>query len=79
MGEVTAAVSFVGGWHDILLPWMVADFESLQAAGRGPRLLIGPWSHTSSGLAAAAQRDGIAWLRAHLLGDDRLVRSRRSA
>jgi uncharacterized protein len=74
VSDVTAAVSFVGGWHDILLPWMVADFESLQAAGRAPRLLIGPWSHTSPGLAAAAERDGIAWLRAHLLGDDRLVR-----
>jgi putative CocE/NonD family hydrolase len=72
--DVTAPVSFVGGWHDILLPWMLADFESLQAAGRAPRLLIGPWSHTSPGLVAAAQRDGIAWLRAHLLDDDRLLR-----
>jgi putative CocE/NonD family hydrolase len=72
--EVTAPVSFVGGWYDILLPWMLDDFEALQAAGRGPRLLIGPWSHTSPALTAAGQRDGIAWLRAHLLGDDRLVR-----
>jgi putative CocE/NonD family hydrolase len=73
--EVTAPVSFVGGWYDILLPWMVADFEALQAAGRAPRLLIGPWSHTSPGLMGAAERDGIAWLRAHLLDDDRLVRT----
>jgi putative CocE/NonD family hydrolase len=71
--RVTAPVSFVGGWYDILLPWMVADFEALQAAGRAPRLLIGPWSHTSPGLTAASERDGVAWLRAHLLGDDRLV------
>jgi putative CocE/NonD family hydrolase len=73
--DVAAPVSFVGGWYDILLPWMVADFEALQAAGRGPRLLIGPWSHTSPALTAASERDGVAWLRAHLLGDDRLVRS----
>jgi putative CocE/NonD family hydrolase len=73
--DVTAAVSFVGGWNDILLPWMLADFEALQKAGRSPRLLIGPWTHTAPGLMAAAERDGIAWLRAHLLGDDRLVRS----
>jgi hypothetical protein len=72
---VAAPVSFVGGWYDILLPWMVADFEALQAAGRAPRLLIGPWSHTSPGLTAASERDGVAWLRAHLLGDDRLVPS----
>jgi putative CocE/NonD family hydrolase len=73
--EVAAPVSFVGGWYDILLPWMLDDFEALQAAGRRPQLLIGPWSHTSPGLVGAGEREGIAWLRAHLLGDDRLVRA----
>ena len=72
--EVTAPVQFVGGWYDILLPWMLEDFEALQAAGRGPQLLIGPWAHTSPGLMSAAERDGLAWMRAHLLGDRRLVR-----
>ena len=74
VAAVTAPVQFVGGWYDILLPWMLADFETLQAAGRGPQLIVGPWSHTSPGLIGAAEREGIAWLRAHLLGDDRLVR-----
>ena len=74
VGDVTAPVSFVGGWYDILLPWMLADFEALQAAGRAPRLLIGPWAHASPGLVGAAERDGLAWMRAHLLGDDRLLR-----
>jgi putative CocE/NonD family hydrolase len=73
--NVTAPVQFVGGWYDILLPWMLDDFAALQAAGRHPQLTIGPWSHTSPGLAARGHRDGIAWLRAHLLGDDRLLRS----
>jgi putative CocE/NonD family hydrolase len=71
--QITAPVSFVGGWYDFLLPWMLDDFVALQDAGREPRLLIGPWVHTSSTLAAVGERDGIAWLRAHLLGDDRLV------
>jgi uncharacterized protein len=75
VADVTAPVSFVGGWYDIMLPWMLADFEALQAAGRAPRLLLGPWAHTSPGLAAAAERDGLGWMRAHLLGDDRLVRA----
>jgi putative CocE/NonD family hydrolase len=75
VADVTAPVSFVGGWYDIMLPWMLADFEALQAAGRAPRLLLGPWAHTSPGLAGAAERDGLAWMRAHLLGDDRLVRA----
>lgn len=75
VAEVTTPVSFVGGWYDILLPWMLDDFEALQAAGRRPQLLIGPWTHTSPGLVGAGEREGIAWLRAHLLGDDRLVRA----
>jgi hypothetical protein len=73
--EITAPVQFVGGWYDILLPWMLADYEALQRAGRAPALLIGPWAHTSPGLVGAAEREGLAWMRAHLLGDDRLVRS----
>jgi putative CocE/NonD family hydrolase len=72
--DVTAPVSFVGGWHDILLPWMLEDFKALQAAGRSPQLLIGPWTHTSPALMGAGHREGIAWMRAHLLGDDRLRR-----
>jgi putative CocE/NonD family hydrolase len=74
VAAVTAPVSFVGGWHDILLPWMLDDFKALQAAGRRTQLLIGPWTHTAPALTAAGHREGIAWLRAHLLGDDRLVR-----
>ncbi|HET8979599.1 MAG TPA: CocE/NonD family hydrolase [Solirubrobacteraceae bacterium] len=74
VANITAPVQFVGGWYDILLPWMLEDFEALQAAGRGPQLLIGPWSHTAPQLAGTAEREGLAWLRAHLLGDDRLLR-----
>jgi uncharacterized protein len=73
--DVRAPVQFVGGWYDILLPWMLEDFETLQAAGRHPQLQIGPWTHTSPALAAAEHRDSIAWLRAHLLGDRRLLRA----
>lgn len=72
--EVRAPVQMVGGWYDILLPWMLEDFVALQEAGRRPQLSIGPWTHTSPALAAAGHRDGIAWLRARLLGDERLVR-----
>ncbi|MGH2875118.1 MAG: CocE/NonD family hydrolase, partial [Solirubrobacteraceae bacterium] len=72
--QVAAPVQFVGGWYDILLPWMLEDYAALRAAGHEPQLLIGPWTHTAPGLIAAAERDGLAWLRAHLLGDDRLLR-----
>jgi hypothetical protein len=74
VGEVAAPVQLVGGWHDIFLPWMIEDFAALQAAGRAPQLLIGPWTHTAPGMLAAGLREGLGWLRAHLLGDDRLLR-----
>ncbi|HEY5188065.1 MAG TPA: CocE/NonD family hydrolase, partial [Solirubrobacteraceae bacterium] len=77
VSEVTAPVSFVGGWYDIFLPWMLEDFAVLEAAGRRPQLTIGPWAHTSPGLAATGHREGIAWLRSHLLDDSRLDRDSR--
>ena len=79
VAKVTAPVSFVGGWHDILLPWMLDDVRALQDAGRNPRVTIGPWTHTSPELAAVGHREAIAFLRAELLGDDRLLRRRGGA
>ena len=64
----------ISGWQDILLPWMLEDHAALQAAGRDVQLVIGPWTHTAPGLAAAGDRLGLAFLRAHLLGDERMVR-----
>ena len=74
VAKVTAPVQLIGGWYDIFLPWMLEDFGALRDAGHEPQLIIGPWTHTDPGLVATGTRDGIAWLRAHLLGDGRLVR-----
>lgn len=74
VAQVTAPVQLVGGWYDIFLPWMIEDHAVLRAAGRQTQLIIGPWAHTSPGLVAAGMREALGWLRAHLLGDDRLVR-----
>ena len=73
--QVTAPVQLVGGWYDIFLPWMLEDFAALQAAGRRPQLVIGPWTHTAPGMLGAGLREGLGWLRAALLRDDRLVHS----
>lgn len=67
-------VQLTGGWHDIFLPWMVADFDALRAAGAEAQLIVGPWTHTSSGMTGVSIREGIGWMRAHLLGDRRMVR-----
>ena len=73
VAEVAAPVQLIGGWYDIFLPWMLEDFAALEAAGRTPQLVIGPWTHTAPGLLGTGLREGIAWLRAALLGDDRAV------
>ena len=73
VADVTAPVQLVGGWADIFLPWMLEDFVALQDAGRSPQLMVGPWTHTSPELARVSAREGIAWLRAHLLGDHRML------
>jgi putative CocE/NonD family hydrolase len=72
--RVTAPVQLIGGWQDIFLPWLLEDFAALRSAGRDPQLIIGPWTHTAPGLTAAGLREGLGWLRAGLLDDDRLVR-----
>jgi putative CocE/NonD family hydrolase len=72
--RVTAPVQLIGGWYDIFLPWMLEDFRALDAAGRRVQLIIGPWTHIAPGTVASGLRDGMGWLRAHLLDDDRLVR-----
>jgi uncharacterized protein len=74
VGDVEAPVQLTGGWYDIFLPWMVEDFRALRAAGRRPQLIIGPWTHASAAMTGVSLREGIAWMRAHLLGDVRMVR-----
>jgi len=75
VGKVGARVQLIGGWYDILLPWMLEDFAALQAGGQGAQLVIGPWTHIAPELMGAGIREGIGWLRAGLLGDDRLMRT----
>jgi uncharacterized protein len=74
VGAVPARVQLLGGWYDIFLPWMLEDFSRLQAAGRDAQLVIGPWAHAAPELLGAAIREGVGWLRAGLLDDERLTR-----
>ncbi len=74
VAEVRAPVQLVGGWYDIFLPWMLDDYAALRQAGHEPQLIIGPWAHTSPDLVGAGTRRSLAWMRAQLLGDGRLLR-----
>ncbi len=41
-------VSLLTGWWDICLDQTLAGYQRLRAAGHQPRLVIGPWTHTSA-------------------------------
>ena len=69
LAHITAPVQIVTGWFDIFLPWTLQDHAALVAAGQTPRLYIGPFAHADLGVMAAGLREGIDWLRQHLLDD----------
>ncbi|MEO3873318.1 CocE/NonD family hydrolase [Nonomuraea sp. B12E4] len=69
VAAVAAPNHLVGGWYDFMLPSLVRDYQALREAGREPYLTIGPWSHWDTGASLASAREGLIWLRAHLLGD----------
>lgn len=67
--RLTAPVSMVTGWWDIFLPWQLADFSALAAAGRSPRITVGPWRHAEFGGLKTMVNDQVEFLGAHLQGD----------
>jgi putative CocE/NonD family hydrolase len=68
LAQITAPVLQVGGWYDIFLPTQLADHATLVAAGNQPRLVIGPWTHTSRQGFAAQVTESLRWLDRHLRG-----------
>jgi putative CocE/NonD family hydrolase len=74
VGAVSAPVNMVGGWYDIFLPQVLADYNRLRRAGKRPYLTIGPWVHTSPQAFPYMVRESLAWFRTHLLGEEGLLR-----
>src|SRR2546430_15151181 len=73
VSKVNAPVQLIGGWYDIFLPWLLQDFAALNASGRDPRLVIGPWTQTPPGPIGPTPREGAASLPARLLDDHRVL------
>jgi putative CocE/NonD family hydrolase len=67
--RVETPVSLVSGWDDFLLTPTIRSYRVLRAAGREPRLTLGPWRHADQGLIGAGITDSVAWFRAHLMDD----------
>jgi putative CocE/NonD family hydrolase len=66
--DVTAPVYMITGWHDIFLPWQLRTHAALTAAGRPPRLTIGPWGHSDREMGATAIGEAAAFLKEHFSG-----------
>ena len=75
VAEVDAPVHLLSGQYDFFLPQVVRDYAALRAAGKRPYLTIGPWSHGSTDLQAAAVTEGLAWFDAHVKGDASRLRT----
>ncbi|SEL81369.1 CocE/NonD family hydrolase [Nonomuraea pusilla] len=74
VGEVNAAVTMLGGWYDVFLPWQLKDYLAMRAAGRRPHLTIGPWYHVDGRHGRVSMAEAVTWFRAHLLGETSLLR-----
>ncbi len=66
MKDVRAAAFFVGGWYDVFLYDLLADYDAMIAAGHRPNLTIGPWKHFDLACVAESLRGGIVWFDAIL-------------
>ncbi|WP_082467811.1 CocE/NonD family hydrolase [Leifsonia sp. Leaf264] len=68
VADVTAPVSMITGWYDIFLPWQLDDYAHLVEAGHSPRLILGPWGHTSPAMATPTHTETIAFLKETFAG-----------
>jgi putative CocE/NonD family hydrolase len=68
-GCVHAPVHLIGGWYDFFLRGLLDDYAALKAAGKNPRLTIGPWQHFSNMfLTLSILKMGLEWFDIHLKG-----------
>jgi putative CocE/NonD family hydrolase len=61
VGDVKVPVSSIAGWYDIFLADQLRDYQALVAAGRPPRLTIGPWAHSDPRGISAAIWETVRW------------------
>ncbi|MFI5564366.1 CocE/NonD family hydrolase [Amycolatopsis japonica] len=69
VADLRTPVSMVTGWYDLFISAQLRDFKELAAAGREPRITIGPWAHGEPASLKTLITDQIGFLSAHLLGD----------
>src|SRR5437879_9588591 len=70
LGEHRVPTSFVGGWYDYFLPYLLEEFQALAEAGVDTQLVVGPWPHASAAGLLGGFPEGLAWLDLPLRGQD---------
>jgi uncharacterized protein len=68
VGFAGVPVAMVTSWHDLFVPWQLADWTALPQDGTARRLVIGPWVHEGPSLLKLYLGEALAWLDAHLPG-----------
>lgn len=74
VAEAAIPTQFVGGWYDIFLPGMLADYERQKEAGHEPHLTIGPYTHLAPDGFITGLRLALDWMDGHLKGAKEKIR-----
>ncbi len=74
VAALTTPVTMVTGWYDLFISAQLRDFKELAAAGREPRITVGPWAHGEPASLKTLITDQIGFLSAHLHGDSAPLR-----
>jgi uncharacterized protein len=73
---VQAPAHFIGGWYDIFIKELLADYHTLVKAGRAPYLTIGEFTHINPKVQRLAVKEGLKWFDTHIKGKTGLLRSK---
>ncbi len=65
---LTVPVNLIGGWYDIFLYDVLADYATLRHGGQQPYLTIGPYGHDLQAVMASV-REGLPWYERYLKGE----------
>lgn len=66
---IEAPIYLASGWYDAVLPRVLDDYRTLEAAGRSPYLVIGDGPHVDTAAILRYLKHSIAWFDHHLKGE----------
>ena len=76
LGPDTPPIHMLSGWYDFMVDQLLADYQTLVAAGRQPYLTVSATTHITGGHEADNPVETLAWMRAELMGDRSGIRQK---